>query len=588
LTGRSVDPANSVDTSAAVPFHRTLEQLALLAMIRGAAAEDSLYRSALRLVRADQIDTDDHLDRLISAPPPDADPEVLKRLRQMYEAGSWVLLESAIADLPADLRWLFEAGAVTIEQLGLLFRALECTTRADLAAAIDNGQIREMKVLSAEAEEAVAQALPSLRAAIPRIPLGKATAIVDPMLEVLRSLPGTAWALPTGSLRRGQDTVGDLELLASTTRPAEAVEALLEQNAGSRVLLRSARKLYLLLDRIQVGARFPEPANAAADLIYLTGSERHFQNLRGRATEYGWRLDAHGMSRSDGTLASMASESEIYSALGLPYIPPEIRDADGEIDAASRGELPDLVSQGDIQGDLHMHSLWSDGRDSIEEMVRSARALRYRYMAITDHSPHSAANRNLTADGVRKQADEIAHLREQFPDIAILHGCEVDILPDGRLDFPDEILQRFDIVLASLHERAGQSEDQLMTRYLAAMNHPLVVMITHPTNRMLPHRPGYPLDYEKLFEHAVLTRTIVEIDGSPSHLDLDGALARRAIAAGCQLAIDSDCHRSDMLERQMRLGVLTARRGWVEPRHVINTRGIDEVRETIARKRAGR
>jgi DNA polymerase (family 10) len=556
LTGRSVDPANSVDTSAAVPFHRTLEQLALLAMIRGAAAEDSLYRSALRLVRADQIDTDDHLDRLISAPPPDADPEVLKRLRQMYEAGSWVLLESAIADLPADLRWLFEAGAVTIEQLGLLFRALECTTRADLAAAIDNGQIREMKVLSAEAEEAVAQALPSLRAAIPRIPLGKATAIVDPMLEVLRSLPGTAWALPTGSLRRGQDTVGDLELLASTTRPAEAVEALLEQNAGSRVLLRSARKLYLLLDRIQVGARFPEPANAATDLIYLTGSERHFQNLRGRATEYGWRLDAHGMSRSDGTLASMASESEIYSALGLPYIPPEIRDADGEIDAASRGELPDLVSQGDIQGDLHMHSLWSDGRDSIEEMVRSARALRYRYMAITDHSPHSAANRNLTADGVRKQADEI--------------------------------LQRFDIVLASLHERAGQSEDQLMTRYLAAMNHPLVVMITHPTNRMLPHRPGYPLDYEKLFEHAVLTRTIVEIDGSPSHLDLDGALARRAIAAGCQLAIDSDCHRSDMLERQMRLGVLTARRGWVEPRHVINTRGIDEVRETIARKRAGR
>jgi DNA polymerase (family 10) len=443
-------------------------------------------------------------------------------------------------------------------------------------------------VLSAETETAVAQALPTLRAAIPRIPLGKATALVDPMLEVLRALPGTSWALPAGSLRRGQDTVGDLELIASTTRPAEAIDALLERHAGSRVLHRSTRKLYLLLDRIQVGARFPEPANAGAELLYLTGSEKHFQALRGRATEFGWRLDARGLFRSDGTLAQMATEGEIYSGLGLPCVPPEIRNGDAEIDAASRGELPELVSQGDIQGDLHMHTAWSDGRDSIEEMVRSARALGYRYIAITDHSPHSAANRNLTADGVRKQADEIAQLRERFPDIAILHGCEVDILPDGRLDFPDQILQRFDIVLASLHERAGQPDDQLMKRYLTAMDHPLVVMITHPTNRTLPHRPGYTLDYEKLFEHAVQTRTIVEIDGSPSHLDLDGALARRAIAAGCLMAIDGDCHRSDMLERQMRLGVLTARRGWVEPRHVVNTRGIDKVREIIARKRAGR
>jgi DNA polymerase (family 10) len=250
--------------------------------------------------------------------------------------------------------------------------------------------------------------------------------------------------------------------------------------------------------------------------------------------------------------------------------------------------LPALVRREDIRGDLHLHSMWSDGRDSIAAMVETCRALGYQYMAITDHSPHSAASRNLTSDGVNKQAEEIVALREQHPDIAILHGCEVDIMADGRLDFPDRMLERFDIVLASLHERAGHGPEQLMTRYLSAMQHPLVTMITHPTNRLVPHRAGYELDYDRLFAAAVETKTVVEIDGSPAHLDLDGALARRAVAAGATLAIDSDCHRAEMLDRQMRLGIITARRGWVEPRHVLNTRPIDEVRAVIAAKRGSR
>jgi len=221
-------------------------------------------------------------------------------------------------------------------------------------------------------------------------------------------------------------------------------------------------------------------------------------------------------------------------------------------------------------------------------MVETCRALGYQYVAITDHSPHSAATRNLTVDGVKRQADEIAAARARFPEIAILHGCEVDILPDGRLDFPDRVLERFDIVLASLHERAGQSPDQLMKRYAGAMRHPLVTLITHPTNRMVPNKRGYDLDYDRLFAMAVETRTVVEIDGSPSHLDLDGELARRAIEAGAMVAIDSDCHRAEMLERQMDLGIVMARRGWVEARHVINARPLDEMRALIAAKRDAR
>jgi DNA polymerase (family 10) len=299
-------------------------------------------------------------------------------------------------------------------------------------------------------------------------------------------------------------------------------------------------------------------------------------------------LTATGLHGGDGTLHPAATEDEIYAALGLPCIPPEIRNGEDELAVAARGELPTLVARRDIRGDLHMHSTWSDGRDAIGAMVEMCRTLGYQYMAITDHSPHSAASRNLMAEDVQQQADEIAELREQHADIAILHGCEVDILVDGRLDFPDKILERFDIVLASLHERAGQAPDQLMKRYLSAMQHPLVTMITHPTNRVVPTRPGYDLDYDRLFEAAVETRTIVEIDGSPSHLDLDGALARRAVAAGATVAIDSDCHRVEMLERQMQLGIVTARRGWVEPRHVLNARSLAEVRAVIAAKRGSR
>jgi DNA polymerase (family 10) len=221
-------------------------------------------------------------------------------------------------------------------------------------------------------------------------------------------------------------------------------------------------------------------------------------------------------------------------------------------------------------------------------MVAAALALGYEYVAITDHSQSSAAVRNLTTDGVKRQAAEIAAVRERYPDIVILHGCEVDILPDGRLDFPDRILEEFDIVLASLHERAGHGPDQLLKRYRSAMRHPLVSLITHPANRLVPHRAPYELDYDRLFELAAETRTLLEIDGAPGHLDLDGAHARRAVAAGAMLAIDSDCHRADLLERQMQLGIVMARRGWVEPRHVLNTRPIAEVRDAVARKRAGR
>ena len=511
---------------------------------------------------------------------------MLQRLQYMYDAGGWVLIESAIADLPADLRWLYESGAVTIEQLAIIHRALGATSSADLADAVRNRAIQTLPGLDASLERAVADALPTLRARIPRIPLGRAMSAAAPLLAHLRSSPGIEWASLSGSLRRGEDTVGDIEIVASATDPARAIDDLAHASDVVRVLHRGPRRLYLLKDRVQLGMRFPEPDEAGAALLHLTGSAPHVSALRAIADTSGRRLEPGGLFPSSGTARLASSETEIYAALGLSFVPPEIRSGGREIERAAGGTLPALVTRADIRGDLHMHTAWSDGRDTIEAMVMAARALGYEYIAITDHSPTSSASRRLTTDGVARQAEEIDRLRGQVPDITILHGCEVDILADGKLDFPDRVLEKLDIVLASLHEGKGHSPDQLMKRYLNAMRHPLVTAITHPTNRLIPNRLPYDLDYDRLFEAAVATDTVLEIDGAPAHLDMNGELARRAVDAGAMVSIHSDSHRAEMLERQMDLGVTMARRGWVEPRHVLNTRPLPEVRDLIARKRA--
>ncbi len=526
------------------------------------------------LVRARGIQSDLDLGPLLDpAATFDGDPALRQRLQHMYDAGAWVLMESALADLPADLRWLYESGAVTLPQLAEIHRATGATSASDLGAALEDGTLGKIAGIDDAAEKAIGAALPTLRAAIPRVPLGRAIMIADPILDKLRATAGIEWAMPAGSLRRAQETVGDMEIVASASDPAAAIHELSRHPDAGRVLLRSDRRIYLLFDRVQLGVRFAEHAHAASILWRLTGSIAHVTHLSRLARQRG--VD----------LSNAVTEEELFARLDLPFIPAEIRDGADEISAAREGRLPALLSRAHIRGDLHMHTSFSDGRDTVENMVTECHRLGYEYMAITDHSPHAMTSRTLTADAVKQQADEIAAMRERFPAMAIFHGCEVDILPDGRLDFPDRVLEKFDIVLASLHDAAGHDADQLAKRYTAAMRHPLVSLITHPTNRLVPHRTGYRLDWERLFATAVETGTFMEIDGAPAHLDMDGVLARQALAAGVTVSVDSDCHRAEMLGRQMDLGVSTARRGWVEPKHVLNTRPAAEVRVLIEAKR---
>jgi len=395
--------------------------------------------------------------------------------------------------------------------------------------------------------------------------------------------------LPVGSLRRFAPAVGDVALLGvvSAARHASVLNACARLPLVRSVLAREPSSITVETGRGPVTLHLTVPEQAGAALVWHTGARAHVATLQARSARRGLRFADARLTGAAGADVSCASEGEFYARLDLPVIAPEIRSGDGEIEAADAGTLPKLVSESDIRGDLHMHTTWSDGRDTIADMVSAARQLGYEYLAITDHSERAWASRTLAAEEIDRQHEDIARVRASARGIEVLHGIEVDIMHDGTLDFDDALLERFDVVLASLHDDGGHDGARLTERYLRAIRHPLVNIITHPTNRSPGLSNGYALDFDALWAGAVETGTAIEVDGGPGHLDLDGALARHAVAAGVTLVVDSDSHRLDALARQMHFGVGTARRGWIEARHVLNTRSIADVRAFIARKRAG-
>ena len=422
-----------------------------------------------------------------------------------------------------------------------------------------------------------------------RTPLGRAHLLASSVIrEIRRAGIGMEAITPVGSLRRFAPDVGDVTLLgvAPVSRVGHVLRAFARLPVVAEVTATGPASVTTKTTRGDVTLHLTSPEQAGAALVWHTGSRAHVDELRARAQRLGLRFSDATMSRVGAGGAEFALESDVYTALGLPFIAPELRNGGDEIAAAERGELPDLLAEEHIRGDLHTHSTWSDGRNTIADMVSAGKQLGYEYLAITDHSERAWSSRKLAAADVGRQREEIETLRSRVRGIEIFHGIEVDIMPDGSLDFDDVILEGFDIVLASLHDAADQENAQLTERYLRAIRHPLVNVITHPANRSPAVSAGYPLDFDRLFAAAAETGTAMEVDGAPGHLDMDGQLARRAAAAGVTIAVDSDCHRVEALSRQMRFGVGTARRGWLEPAHVLNTRSANDVRAFIARKRA--
>jgi DNA polymerase (family 10) len=390
--------------------------------------------------------------------------------------------------------------------------------------------------------------------------------------SIAAARPDLAPLEAAGDLRRAEPLVRTIVLVGAADDPANAIASIASFFGSQNIRERSGTGMAGLYERASVEIRIASPDEYGNVLFSATGSAAHVEALARRGFRGG----------------RFATESQLYASVGLPFIPPELRHGADELDAAAANQLPSLLDVDHMRGDLHMHSTYSDGRDPVDIMLGGCHALGYEYVAMTDHSSGAMAARTLAYDEIARQREDIDALRDRFSGMTILHGVEVDILPDGRLDFADHVLERFDIVLASLHDHHGHDPRRLTARSLAAIRHPLVNILCHPANRAVGHSEGYALDFDALYEAAAEHGTALEIDGAPMHMDLDSDRARAAVAAGVTLTVDSDCHRVEGLGRQMRFGVGLARRGWVGPEHVLNTRPLDQVLAFIAAKRRGR
>lgn len=488
----------------------------------------------------------------------------------MASDGPSVVASAEESRLPRDLAGLVRAASVDLAPLA----GEDLHVAADLAAAWHDRPAADVSALVA-----------GIRDAQPRVPLGRALGTIEHLADVFGRGHAEVTLHPTGGLRRFEPTIGDLLVLVHGRDAGTAIAAWASTLSGEAVRARSAAAATFVWEGEEVTLRAVGDDRFAAALLHYSGSRAHVGQLAARARARGLRLTPAGLVREGAGALPVASEAEIYRALELPWIPPERRHGLDEIALAERGALGRPVTLADIQGDLHTHTLWSDGRDATETVVRTARALGYRYLAITDHSPSAKASRVLTIERLAEQAKEIAALRASYPEITILHGCEVDILADGSLDLPDEVMAGLDIVLASLHDSHRHDGGRLTDRYLRAMAHPLVNVVTHPANRAPGRTAGYELDWDRFFAAARDTGTAVEVDGAPGHLDLDGHLARRAVETGAMVVVDSDGHFAERLGRQMRMGVGTAARGGVEAGSVLNARGLDGVRAFVEAKR---
>jgi DNA polymerase (family 10) len=551
-------------------LHVTLDALADLAEIRGASAEAAELRRAASAIEALEPAARAALERRAKRNRLENELGISDalhpKLRDAVVRGEGAVTEAG-GGLPILLRRLLELRIINTHEAAVLVLQFGIVTLPDLQSALDDGR---QKALGEATLERLRAAAPSLEVEAPLLPLGRATDLLDGVIAaIMRCCPSLDLLTPAGDVRRFEPLVSSPVIVGRSSDPSRAVEMLAVMPGVEDVRHIGGRRVVFQIQQVEVDIRVAAPDDYGTVLFNATGSRAHLRGVHER--------------RGRPRLAP--GEEAVYAHAGLPFIPAEIRQGSGEIEAAAAGTLPLLVQREHIRGDLHMHTTYSDGADALDAMVAQCSALGYEYIAITDHSERAAAGRTLSRSDLGRQRDQIAAIRERYPTLTILHGIEVDIMPDGRLDFEDAVLETLDIVLASLHDPAKHDARRLTARCIGAIRHPLVTIITHPANRLVGRRGGYELDFDAVYAAAAETGTALEVDGAPSHLDLDGDHARSAIASGVTLTIDSDCHRARSLQRQMALGIGTARRGWVEPRHVLNTRPLAEVLAFIAAKR---
>ncbi len=468
----------------------------------------------------------------------------------------------------------------------MIWETLGVASVADLGRAAQEHRLCHLPRIGEKLEADILREVERVERRTRRLLLGIALPAAEEIAAQLRSHPAVVRAEPAGSIRRMRETIGDIDILAGSNHASEAIDAFCKLPAVREVLAAGPTKATVLVaGDLQMDLRVVAPDEFGAALQYFTGSKEHNIALREIALRRGLKLSEYGIFEvsSGGRLAS-ATEEDVYRVLGLPLIPPELRENRGEIEAALAGNLPTLVQASDLQGDLHVHTKWSDGTDTLEAMAEAARARGYHYVVITDHSPGLGIARGLTPERVVEQQAEIQRLNSRMRPFRILHGAEVSIRRDGTLEYTDAVLSMFDFVVVSVHGAFDQPREEMTARVLRAIRHPSVDVLGHPLGRKLAEREEIALDLDAVSREARLRNVALEIDSQPERLDLTDTWARRAKEAGVLIAIDSDAHAADQLGL-LRYGIATARRGWVESRHVLNALPLKALQ---ARQRAHR
>jgi DNA polymerase (family 10) len=509
---------------------------------------------------------------------PKTGPSVTEVLTQLIATGDSQRHADLVAAVPEGLITLLRVPGVGPATARIIHKELGITSIDQLEEAAKEHRLQQLPKIQAKTEENILKSISSMRQRTGRSLIHHAREAAQTMIATLRDR-GVADIAIAGSSRRYRETIGDIDLLVPAADAAPVMKAFTTAPEVERVLASGDTKSSVIVARgLQIDLRVVPPDSIGAALLYFTGSKEHNVRLRGHALKKKLLLNEYGLYRvgaeARGQEIASKTEQDIYAALAMDYIAPELREDHGEIDAALAHTLPALVSVADIKGDLHTHTNWTDGRDTLEAMARRAKDKGYAYMAVTDHSPGLGLTMGLTAERIAARQAEAAKLNETLAPFRILVGTEVDIRANGTLDYPDEILRGFDIVSASVHSAFGQERDVMTKRILDAMHNPYVTQFSHPTGRLLERRDPYAVDLAAIIAGARETGTWLEINGGPERLDLPDVWVRKATLAGVTLVCDSDAHRVEELD-WMEYSVSVARRGWATAASVANTLGLE-------------
>ena len=511
--------------------------------------------------------------------------DLAAKISELIETGTIAYHQSLLQEFPPTVLDLLHLQGIGPKTVAMLYRELDIRTLEDLERAARDGRIRGLKGMGAKKEALILRALEERPKLTGRRLLAEAHDTAAALVAALRARAPEAEIIPVGSLRRGCETCGDLDILAAGA-PVDLMEAFTSYRLVERVLARGGTKSSVLLHGgFQADLRLVPRESLGAALQYFTGSKAHNIALRDRAMGRGLKLNEYGLYREDGTAVAGASEEDIYERLGLAFVPPELRENRGELATAERRELPRLIALPDLRGDLHMHTTATDGRADAETMARAARDAGLSYIAITDHSRALAMANGLDERAALEHARTVRALNDRIEGITVLAGIECDIRPDGSMDLADDCLAALDIVIASVHSAFNQEEARMTDRILRAIACPWVDVIGHPAGRLILRRDGYRLNMERVISAAATAGVALEINSQIDRLDLDEHHARLARDRGVKLTIDSDAHSAAALNL-LRWGVVVGRRAWLTPDDVLNTRSLAEFTASLRRNRA--